>query len=359
MQTHDFITDESRRHLLRVDDSLTAPAFVKECSVDAEAVKDLPAWQFALPAQRLFPIDSAGHVWLSYAYMKSASVQVPGLSERLVDAAESFKIGGDQLKAIDEAFAPQATKQAAAPKFAVTVDFGAGDPASDDLMIKAGGVRGFYPINTKVELVDAARALQDDCFRIPEATYIEGCRNIVKEAKGHPGVSLPSLVEFYGEERLPNLAQLEKTSATSLEHTKDTAYVELLKQATTCAAAIDIEGLQKCADAWLAKDQEHFGPQALPKQESIYGAFQGGDRLALVQGRMAKWASLGNALVPHAALADIAEDDVRARFSKGLVEQIFPVIKAAAAESTEVQSLINGLPDSVQNDLARLVVRGA
>lgn len=358
MPIHDFISDESRRHLLRIDDSLTAPDFVKEAAVDAEAVEPLPRWQFALPDQRRFPIDNPGHVWLSYAYVKSAGIQDAALVERLKTAAASFKIE-DSLKAIDEAFAPKTIKEASAPRFAVTVDFGPGDEKAEDPMVKAGGTRGFYPINDRLQVEESGRQLQNDCFRIPEELYLDGCRSLVKAASEHNGTRLPSLVQFYGEDHLPDLPRLQALAVKSQEMTKDASYADLLKRVEVAFDAFDVPALQKCADAWLAKDREHFGPQNLLKMETVLSAFQTGPLVRSVEETLAKWASVGGAMLPKVEIAAIDDDTLAARFTKAAADKLRPIVKAAQEKSQEVQGLINDLDVSLQKDLARLVLHGA
>lgn len=359
MPTHDFISDLSGRHLLRLDDTLKVPEFVKTCSVNEESVAGLPRWLFALPAERKFPMDSAGHTYLSYGYAKSAGVQDPELLQRLRVAGETFHIS-DSLDAIDQAFAPAAVKQAAASQFAVTINFGPGDAKAEDPMVKEGGVRGFYPINSADEILDSARNIVNDCHRIPGECFLDGCRTLVKAAAAHPDVQLPSLVQFYGEDRLPVLSRLEERANLAAISTGDAGYADLYKQAAACADQFDADGLRQCAEAWHNKDRQHSKVplQDLTKQASVHGLFQTGPKVSEVKGQLEKWARVGEALVPRARLQQLTPEEIDLNFPKIAVGQIKAAL-AVQGPADAFQGAINGLPDAVQKRLARLVLQPA
>lgn len=356
-QIHDFVTDESRRHLLRFDDVLTVPDYVKESSVAQEDMAPLPNWLFALPNDRRYPVDTAGHTWLSYAYAKSAQVTDPILLQRLKQAAATFDLEAEFTK-IDQAFTVQEIKVANVPEFAVAMDFGDGDPSADHPLVKQGGVHGFYPLNNRDEVIQSGRELQEQSYRLPENLYVQGCRKLVKAAQAFstPLAQIPQDVVFLGEERLPDLEALTKRAERSAAVTKDNAYRELLKATLKSAQILSVASLQECADTWYQQDYQNFDAIKSAGLGAIYEDFQSGKLVSEITEEMRKWAALGSAIVPLTCFANLNEDRVRQNFPKVAADQIMK-LKPLAGDHQALQAALEGVPEDLQTKLARFIVR--
>jgi len=75
---HDQLHDPALGHLMQIFKAMPElEGFVKQASMDASEVDTLPETCFAWPSERRFPLHSAEHAALSYAYMKTASEPVP------------------------------------------------------------------------------------------------------------------------------------------------------------------------------------------------------------------------------------------------------------------------------------------
>lgn len=351
----DFITDHSGRHVLNIERTLrTIPDFVKTASIDPADTQGLAIQQFALPGKREFPIDNPAHVFLSYAYCKSAGIEDAALLGTLKVAATKFGIA-QEIVAIDEDFATLEKKAAAAdPQFAVWIDFGPGDAKAESPFVKAGGVKGFYPMHTHDELTASAIQLANERTRIPLDCFVDGCRSLMKRASelNVARRMMPRIVDDYGTRRLPNFDFLTQQAANRARETGDEIYNEIAK--TACAnpesiPADDFIGLWKQAD-----DQN--GVAYTKTVWDPYRLFNSGITEEDYQAGLEKWALVGNAPVPREAIAQLDPEKATRFFSKAAAQKVTALIKGAAtATGTEVSRLLLELDEVSQNRLLKLL----
>lgn len=326
----DFLNDNSGRHVLRLSTILTAPDYVKNASILAEDVAELPNGAFALPHKREFPIDEAGHVWLSYGYAKSASVNDALLLGKLKQAGELFGIA-DDLQAIDDAFSSLVKKASTEREYAVQVDFGPGDETSNEPMKKAGGIRGFYPIGTGFEIESSAIKLANDQQKIPLELFADGCRNLVKAAQAK-GVSLdflPKRVTEYGVERLPSPEVIGHYAELRKQATGDDIYEQIAKAATEDP---EQHASHEWAELWLNADRQN-GYKVARHEPDPYLIFNSGPTVAEIERQIESWVDIAGAPVPVTKIASIREDTVRKWFSKENADRLVSLVKQAATST--------------------------
>ncbi len=336
----DFITDQSGRHLLRLSTTLqTVPEFVKSASVLAEDVAALGAHQFARPSRREFPIDTPGHVFLSYGYCKSAGIEDADLLQTLRQAAGKFGLA-QELETIDATFAGL-EKQASGPEplFAVYLDLGAAQPEAEHPLLKSGGVQGFYPINSEEEVKASAFKLVHDREKLPLECFVDGCRSLVKRA-GDLNISrrmLPRLVDDYGTPRVVDFDLLEQQAQARERATGDTLYGEIVKSAQVNA---ERQPMSAYLGLWKQADDQN-GVVYSKSTWDPYRLFNSGITQAAYDQELEKWATVNSVPVPCAALARLSLTKLAKFFPQKLTEALSDLVKKAAVDQgTEVSHLI-------------------
>lgn len=342
----DFINDQSGRHILRLSNVLDAPPYVKEASVMSEDVEALPNGAFAVSHKREFPIDTAGHVWLSYGYCKSAGVTDVALLGKLTQAGELFNITAD-LQAIDAAFA-ELTKSASHERaFAVQIDFGDPDPSADVAMRKSGGIHGFYPINTQFEVESSAVKLANDQSRIPLEVYAEGCRNLVKAAtdlKMNLGF-LPKRITDYGVERVAAPQVVTHAAEMRKAATGDDIYEQIAQSAIENT---DGKSSHDYAELWINADRQNGYKQARTELDPFI-LFNSGPTVDELERQIEAWVDIGGAPVPVTKVASVREDAVRKWFPKEAADKFIALIKqAASATGSELTAGFSELDAALQ-----------
>lgn len=351
----DFIRDRSGRCLFQVHNLGVAPDYVKQSAVSEECVADLSPGQFADPDRRLFPLDTAGHVYLSHAYAKYAAVSDARVLRRIKKAADLLGIAGD-LEKLDAALVTSQVKQASeAPKlrFAVQVDFGTGDATSKHILVKQGGMQGFYPLNSHEQVLSSARDIANQADLLPEKNLVLACREVVKAADDHgvPRKALPPQILTRGQHRAPDLEflreQAEKRSAT----TNDPTYRELV-------AAFEREGDPAGWDKWASLWEQADTLNGYAGNELSFNAwaiFNSGLPVAAVEKEAAAWLMVAQVPVPVSAVAGLSVTDIRSRLDKSTAEQV-TAIKTAAVSGivSDLQEKILQLPRAAQEWVVRL-----
>lgn len=306
---------------------MEAPDYVKAASILPEDVANLPDGAFAIPHRREFPVDTAGHVWLSYGYCKSANIADAGLLAKLQKAAALFNIAED-LQAIDTAFS-QLVKQASHTKaFAVQIDFGDPDPAATVPMRKSGGVHGFYPINSAFEVENSAVKLANDQPRIPLEVFAEGCRNLVKAARalGINAASLPKRILDYGIERVPVPDVLTHFAEMRKAATQDDIYLQIAQAAIH---GDESRASHEWAELWLNADRQNGIKQARTEPDPFL-IFNSGPTVEEMERQIESWVDIAGAPVPVTKIASIREESVRKWFAKDAADKLMALIKQAA-----------------------------
>ncbi len=326
----DFINDHSGRHILRLSTVLDAPPYVKEASVVVDDIAPLPNGAFAVSHKREFPIDTPGHVWLSYGYCKSAGVTDARLLGKLTQAGELFGIS-DDLKAIDAAFTNLTKKAAHARAFAVMIDFGTPDPESDNSMRKSGGIHGFYPVGDQFEVESSAVKLANDQQRIPLEVFAEGCRNLVKAAREQNVTMsfLPQRILDYGIERIAAPEIVRHAAAMRKQATGDDIYEQIAESAVQNNDGI---ASHEYAELWLNADRQNEYKKARHEPDA-YILFNSGPTEAEIERQIESWVDIAGAPVPVTKVAAVREDTVRKWFPKEAAEKFIALIKRAASAS--------------------------
>lgn len=325
----DFVTDQSGRQLLRLENLIAVPPYVKESSVTAEAMADLGDHVFADPVRREFPCDSPAHTYLSHAYCGLTGSGSQVVQDRIKAAAERHGITED-LHALDLVF-EGLEKQAHTenqPVFAIQIDFGPGDPGSENVHVKQGGVRGFYPINDDFQIRASAGQMAENRHRIPLELFAEGCQALVKAAYAH-GLKrheLPKTILMYGEDRLPNHEYVEHEADRRAKLTGDSFYRDLAKSA---AVNSDNRPMSDYIDLWLQAD----GLNSVRHGRSVpdpFLIFNSGPVKAAVDAELNRWTLIDEVAVPVAALAAIDQAQAEKYFAKEAAVRVVALCKKAA-----------------------------
>lgn len=347
----DFISDSSGRHVLRLSTLLTPPDYVKNASILAEDVATLSNGAFAVPHKREFPIDDPGHVWLSYGYCKSANIRDTALLEKLCAAGDFFGIAAD-LKALDDAFAQLTKKASHERQFAIHIDFGDPDPASQVAMRKSGGVHGFYPIGTAFEVESSAIKLANEQARIPLELFAEGCRNLVKAAADH-GVALsylPKRILEYGVERIPAPEVITQFAEMRKAATGDDIYEQIAQAAI---ANVDGQGSHEWAELWINADRQN-GYKAAKHEPDPFLLFNSGPTMAEVDRQIESFVDIHGAPVPVTKVASVREEAVRKWFPKAAAERLIALVKqAATATGSELTAAFSDIEPAVANTFVK------
>lgn len=352
----DFVNDLSGRHLLRLSTTVDAPDYVKSASVIAEDIDPLPNGAFAVPHKREFPVDTAGHVWLSYGYCKSAGINDTTILGKLKQAASLFEITKD-IEAIDAAFDQMAKSASQAPnkQFAINIDFGDPDPGSDVPMRKSGGVHGFYPISTQFDIEASAVKLANDQQKIPLEVFVEGCRNLVKAATDLKVDMnfLPKRITDYGVERIADPATLMHFAEMRKAATNDPIYGEIAE-----AAVQNNDGLgsYEYAELWLKAD--HLNGYKKAKHEpDAFLLFNSGPTVEAMERQIESWVDIGGAPVPVTKVASVREETVRKCFAKETAEKLIKLVKQAASSTgSELTAAFLDLDDGVKKAFVKRVI---
>lgn len=324
----DFITDNSGRHILRLSTVLDAPPYVKEASIAVEDIEPLPNGAFAVSHKREFPIDTPGHVWLSYGYCKSAGVADAMLLDKLTQAGTLFGIT-DDLKAIDEAFATLTKKASHERAFAIKIDFGNPDPSADNSLRKSGGIHGFYPVGDQFEVESSAVKLANDQSRIPLEVFAEGCRNLVKAATDlNVRLSfLPQRILDYGVERIAAPAVVLHAAELRKRATGDDIYLQIAQSAIENP---DNMSSHDYAELWVNADRQNEYKKARHEPDAFI-LFNSGPTVAELDRQIESWVDIAGAPVPVTKVASIREEAVRKWFPKEAAEKFVALIKRAAS----------------------------
>lgn len=334
-----------------------APDYVKQSAINDECVADLLPGQFADPDRRLFPLDTAGHVYLSHAYVKYAGVSDARILRRIKKAADLLNIADDLVK-LDSALAAGQEKQATTnkPRFALHVDFGTGDQTAKHILVKQGGVHGFYPLNNHDQVLASARDLVNQSAALPDANFVLACREVVKAADDHhiPRQALPPAVLSRGQHRAPDLAFLREQAEKRSASTNDPTYRELV-------AAFEREGdpagWDKWASLWEQADtlNNYVGDNL---SFNAWAIFNSGLPVAAVEKEAAAWLMVADVPVPVTAVASLDATAARSRLDKVTAEQV-TAIKTAAASGlvSDLQDKILQLPSAAQEWVVRLALQ--
>lgn len=333
----DFVTDQSCRHLNRISSLLAVPDFVKQSYVDQESVGELNSHQFADPVHREFPIDDQGHVYLSYAYAKSAGVDDSRILKRITRAGELFGVT-EEFGKIDAAFGT--CKQAAAPTPEFAISF------SMDT-----GVRNIYPLNTPLQVEDSAVKMANAKPLIPLPLWYDGCQNIVKAAAtfGLDAKRIPRIVREYGEDRLIDIPHVKFAAAQRVKETGDAIY-EVLADAIEADDSTDME---KYAELWLQTDLQN-GVVYRGDIEDPYRIIFSGSTIKEASAVADKYFTLAGAAVPVSALKGLTKEALDKNFPEKVAKDYATILKMSSG--LDVESVVSGHDDNMQKQLLQMLL---
>ena len=342
----DFITDLSGRHLLNINKVAQVPDFVKCASVDAESISAIPDHLFADTARREFPLDDAGHVYLSQAYCHSAGIKDANIIDRIKKAARLFPEVEAELPKLEAAFSEfEKSASVEQPLFAVYVDFGA-----EDGVKKASGIRGFYDISNPDNVEAAAYRLGEDKHRLPIEVFSGGCREVCKAASQYGILSrLSPTVKSYGIERLPDFEFVKQQAAQRVELTKNAAYRDIADSAEADPSAGD------WAELWAGLDREH---QIKYSKHTLdpYRVFNSGILKSAMDRELSQWTLLCDTAVPVAALQAIKGNRIEQTFTKAAADKIKLLLQTKKTANDDLTKGLVSLDLPVQKALLKLAL---
>lgn len=327
---------------------MEVPDYVKESSILPEDVAALTDSQFGRSQSREFPLDTPGHVYLSYGHCKSAGIEEPDLIQKILKAGAFFSIESD-LAAIDSAFSSLTKKASEEKRYAIYLDFGIANPQSPNPGEKVGGVHGFYPINSPAEIEESAVKVANERTRLPLEIFAEASRNLVKAAaeQSVPERLLPVIVQTYGVDRVPSAEYVLKAAADRSAATGDTIYADIAQ-----AAIENEEGRpsHEFAELWLQADRLNDFKSASKHDPDPFMILASGRTVAEVDREIESWTVLNDSAVPVTKLASVTEKDLTRRFSPAVVAQLMPIVKRAAqqAKGSELTVELGRLEQPVQ-----------
>lgn len=332
--------------MLRLNSLIEVPNYVKSAAVDAEGLATVPDHLFADEARREFPIDTAGHTYLSHAYCLSAGAGDKYIRASIKQAMTRFPEIAADVRALEEKITSAEMGEDKSGAYAVYVDFG-GTPDG----VKTAGVKGFYPVNTPDQILESAQKLGNDFHNIPRALFVEGCQAICKAASAQ-GIEtrLPRAVVQYGIEREPDFEFVKQQAANRAERTGDQVYIEI-----AASMEQDPADVNKWAELWSDADSQH-GIKYAKHTLDPYLILHSGTPKAVVERELDQWALVKGAAVPVAALKALKEASVQAVLPEAEAEKVTTLLKSAAVSSgSTLTNALAELQAGTQTALLKLV----
>ncbi len=218
--------------------------------------------------------------------------------------------------------------------------------------------QGYYPINGTAQLVDSARALQEDYLSgaLPPAAAHIAANAIVKSARAR-GVSLPEFVERHGEERevsRDNAIKVAQLRAGLNGFTTDEVAMIVggIKAASTDAELHDV------LNAWASLDRAHGlrYDKVIDPYRAAYSGFTADERTKAAS----QYLCIGTeVVVPVSAFREaVAKHDLlEAQFGT----ELLPTIRkaASAADNVDATLILDELPDQHKSRLVDFVIANA
>ena len=314
----DFVKDNNPKYLKHAESMLGEfPEYVKN-AYDKDKLKsldDLSASSFANPLKREFPMDSAEHTFLSYAYCKSASITNPVILEKLTKAARIHEI---DLSALDEVFMTKsASKEEVAKHFALSIDAGEAN----------GGVRYYYPITDGLKIEKSARDLAEDYDKIPLEAFRHAALNIVKAAKANDVYdTLPDRVRYTGAHREFNYkyaCQAVRQRERALGEEAASIYGDIVK-----SASVDVEHVNNYVDLFLDMDRIN-GIKYASHMIDPYEAFFSGHDIDELEKTANAYVVVYEAPIPLGEFTKLARETIKKDFAATDSELLLETVKVA------------------------------
>lgn len=222
----DFITDNNPKGITYIKDILAdaVPSYIKEEQLSSNDMSKVASSAFADSANREYPINNKVNLWKSAAYFytqgrfKMASDKAERIEKEIILASTLFDTSADIKNIVQslDTVVKTASEKSDTQKFAFTV----------------GSEKGYFPINTEKEVMDAASKL--DKNRLGAYYYKLASTNIVKRAKELNICSpefIPENIINDGEERLFNYEFAKHAAEKRVKETGCELYKDIVEAA--------------------------------------------------------------------------------------------------------------------------------
>ena len=339
----DFIKDNNPKYIKHVETLMgDFPAYVKQAY--KTEIPSMPRGSYADSRNKEFPVDTSENTFLSYAYFKSADLNdgsqvAAGIEEKIKNAAAIQGIDND-LQKIDQALTDhiKKTTPAESTKFALAIDCGE----------EQGGLKYYYPTNSRELLEKSARELAEDFDKLPLEAFRVAALEIVKKASQYkiPKGSLPQVVERTGADKdfnykIANYAVKQRERIFG--ETAGALYKDIVKSATA-----DTEHVEDYVKLFIDLDRVNgvkYGSEALNPYEAFYSGY---DKAQLE--KLAKsYVMVSDAPIPLEEFTKIAKTTVENNFNEEESELLDRVVKAAAKDGVEATKELRGLSEDLQS----------
>lgn len=353
----DQTTDQNPTPLFYLADLGIAPELCKEAGVPNA---DLPDAAYACPSLRLFPVHSKSATFQSLAYFHGLGYDDPRTSLRLKQAAVAYDIL-DLHDQVVQVFTSQ-TKQADAQAQLMALRVG---EESDS--------RGFYPMNTDVEIDLSDESIRKDANegRLPLPLARRACLALVKRA-GEIGYDLQDLHRWTRDLGTPRLPDME-SAASSIQlrrqalsgrksaadlHTVDQAYQDLID---SCAQDVrdtpdwddQLMLVEKYASLLYDLDQV-AGVEYKNRIEHPYQAMFAGPTVDEWEKEAGETLFLDDQMVPVSAFRQVPDNVLSVRFSKDKAARLQQLKQASAYD---INTQIGLMDDPDVQELLSLVLK--
>lgn len=273
--------------------------YVKEASVSADEADTLPKTAFAWPDERKFPIHTAEHAALSYAYVKAAAYVPPHVARVVEDALEVYNIPTD-------VFATPVVK---------TASHNDADYLLPSLKL--------WPVKTAADVKHAETQVSKALTKLDLPHRTEACANLVKKAEQH-GVKLSSDIMRSAGMVVSDLGRTRdwvEARASVAPDTFKTAYLKLAEALKSQGAeSKDRDSLMKVAGAIAELDEraglERYYDRKLPDAvQTVFNTDKLAEEAVDLAGRAVPVSKL--AALPPSFWEDLGGPELRAEVAPG------------------------------------------
>ena len=338
----DFIKDNNPKHIKHVEILMeNFPSYVKQAY--KTEIPAMPRGSYADSRNKEFPIDNTENTFLSYVYFKSAHLndgsQIASEVEEKIKKAAAIQGIDSDLSLVDQALGEHVkkTSPAKSTKFALAIDYGEDQ----------GGLRYYYPTNTRELLEKSARELSEDFDKLPLEAFRVAALDIVKKARSYkiPKGSLPQVIERTGADKdfnykIANYAVKQRESLFG--ESVGVLYKDIVKSATA-----DTEHVEDYVKLFIDLDRVNgvkYGSEALNPYEAFYSGY---DKAQLE--KLAKsYVMVSDAPIPLEEFTKIAKTIVEDNFNEEESILLDKVVKAADQDGVEATKELKSLSEDLQ-----------
>jgi len=252
----DQFNDSNKSGIFALSKVLDFPEFVKEAHIDPDERASLPTRAFADTVNRMFPVHTRAHTWLSAGYFSKYADQDPGIQKTLDDACKSWGIE------------PPAMREPVAKEARYTINYP--DPCNhssainnaDDLIKVAEDIRahGRYPLSVRMSVArQVLRAPEDLQINLPRGPELH---KIAGYGVGLESAALATLRqrELMSEKSWPACVRGFKEAA---EYTRAVAVKGVLSPEFTIKLAGMVDAFDRFSQAHTRYNQAFQAPERL------------------------------------------------------------------------------------------------